>query len=188
MTIDDGLVPRFVIRQSAIVIVQSVQSVRGRPGSACESHPPPDSSGSIGAEMSVPRRSESIRVSSASITLPGHRRSSALLAVLARDQDLGHDVDLRRLDGFGEAVHHLLRQLEARAAVGAHLLLDGHGLRDADARGPLGIGAGDRLDLLGLAFAEDADLFGLGLGERLDLRGLLLRALRTRPCPGSTAW
>src|SRR5262249_4394245 len=47
---------------------------------------------------------------------------------------------------------------------------------DADARGTLRLGAGQRLDLLRLALAEHADLLGLGLRERLDLRRLLLGA------------
>ena len=149
----------FVIRQSAIVIVfaSPVRSVRGRPESACGSHPPRDSSGVECAVTSVPRRSDSISVSSASITLPVIGEPPPV-AVLAGDEDLRHDVHLRRLDGFREAVHHLLGQLQTWAAVGADLLLDRHGLGDADARGPLGLGAGDRPNPLGLALAEDADL------------------------------
>ena len=80
-----------------------------------------------------------------------------------------------------------LRELEARPAVGADLLLDRDGLRDADARRALRLGAAERLDARGFAFAEDAHLLGLGVRERLDLRRLLERSAGTRPCPGC-AW
>ena len=133
--------------------------------------------------MSPPSRSDSMSVSSASITLPVIGAPPSL-PFWPPIRIFGTTSTLRLLDRLGEAVHHLLRELEPRPAVGAHLLLDGHRLGDADARGPLGLGAGERLDPLGLAFAEDADLLGLGRGQRLDLRRLLLGALRTRPCPG----
>src|SRR5207249_8606206 len=58
----------------------------------------------------------------------------------------------------------------------AHLLVDGHGLGDADAGRALGFRASQGLYLLGFALTEDSDLLGLGLRESLNLRRLLLGA------------
>src|SRR5205814_2241953 len=100
----------------------------------------------------------------------------AVPVVAAADDDARHHVDARDLDRFREPVHHLLGELEARPPVGAHLLLDGHGLRHAHARSALRLGARERQHLARLALAEDADARGLGAGDSLDLRRLLLRA------------
>ena len=65
----------------------------------------------------------------------------------AAHDDLGYDVDSGVLDGFSEAIHDLLSDLELRTSIGADLLLGGNGLPDADAR-----------SLLGLCLDQDANL------------------------------
>ena len=105
-----------------------------------------------GADTDTPVRSASSIVRSASITLPPPAPPDCASTTTRGT------TSPRRLDRLREAVHHLLRDLELRASVGAHLLLDGDRLRDAGASG----------------------LVGLGLGQCADLRRLLHRALVLR--------
>ena len=82
----------------------------------------------------------------------------ATAAARAGDHHLGDDVDLGELDRLGEPLHHVAREQELRAAGSTHLLLDRERLRDADARGLLGRGRGERLDALGLAAGSSRSL------------------------------
>src|SRR5262249_39826115 len=91
----------------------------------------------------------------------------------AADDDPRNDVDLRLRDGFGEALHHLLGDLELRAAVRTDLLFDRDRLRDADASRLVGLRFTERADTRGFGLREEMHLGRLGLRHRLLLRRLL---------------
>ena len=70
------------------------------------------------AVVAVNRRADALREQQREQRLKHTAGALRAAAAIAADHDLRHDVDMRLLDRLGEAVHHLLRDLEVWPAVG----------------------------------------------------------------------
>ena len=81
---------------------------------------------------------------------------------------------MRGLDRGRELGHHVLDELELRATIGTHLLIDGDGLTHTDAGFLLGIGLGQHRDALGVGLTDELHARGVGRSHDLDLVGVRL--------------
>src|SRR5712691_4956004 len=60
----------------------------------------------------------------------GGKSAAVVRAASALNDNLGHDVHSRNLDGLGESIHHLLCQLKPWTTVRTHLFSDRYRLRN----------------------------------------------------------